>query len=65
MGVVGYKMVAMLAEQEYQLSFGNLPIDFTQQFILFGISLFIGFLAAIFPAIKSYFIQISSTLAHE
>jgi putative ABC transport system permease protein len=65
MGVIGYKMVAMLAEQEYQLSFGNLPIDFTQQFILFGISLFIGFLAAIFPAIKSYFIQISSTLAHE
>lgn len=64
-GVFGYKMLAMLAETEYQFSFGNLPIDFTQQAILFGISLFIGFLAAIFPALKSYFIQISSTLAHE
>jgi putative ABC transport system permease protein len=65
LGIAGYKMIAMLAETEYQISFGNLPIDFTQQSILFGISLFIGFLAALFPALKSYFIQISSTLAHE
>jgi len=65
LGVVGYRMVAMLAENEYQLSFGNLPLDITQQAMLLAISLFIGFLAAIFPAIKSYFIQISSTLSYE
>jgi putative ABC transport system permease protein len=65
LGVIGYKMVAMLAENEYQMSFGQIPLDINQQTILFAISLFIGFLAALFPAIKSYFIQISTTLAHE
>ena len=65
LGILGYSMVAMLAENEYQMSFGQLPLDFYQQGLLFAISLFIGFLAAIFPAIKSYFIQISTTLAHE
>lgn len=65
LGILGYKMVAILAENEYQMSFGQLPLDFYQQGLLFAISLSIGFLAAIFPAIKSYFIQISTTLAHE
>jgi putative ABC transport system permease protein len=65
LGILGYKMVAMLAENEYQMSFGQLPIDLTQQLILFCVSIFIGFLAAIFPAIKSYFIQISTTLSYE
>ena len=65
LGILGYSMVAMLAENEYQMSLGQLPLDFYQQGLLFAISLFIGFLAAIFPAIKSYFIQISTTLAHE
>ena len=65
LGILGYKMVAMLAENEYQMSLGQLPLDFCQQGLLFAISLSIGFLAAIFPAIKSYFIQISTTLAHE
>lgn len=65
LGIMGYKMVAMLAENEYQMSFGQLPLDINQQILLLAVSLFIGFLAAIFPAIKSYFIQISTTLAHE
>ncbi len=65
LGILGYKMVAMLAENEYQMSFSQMPFDINQQILLLAVSLLIGFLAAIFPAIKSYFIQISTTLAHE
>lgn len=65
LGVAGYLCIAFLAENEYQLNFSNIPFDAEQQFILFTLSLLIGFLAALFPAIKSYYIQISTTLSHD
>jgi len=64
-GILGYKAVASLAENQYQMSMSPLSIDVYQQVVLSIVAILIGFFAALLPAFKSYFIQISSILSHE
>lgn len=64
-GLLGYLLIAGMAEQQYHLSMNQIPIDYMQQIILLSASLVLGVVAALVPAIKTYFIQISSTLAYE
>lgn len=65
LGILGYWLMALMAEGEYQMSFQGLLLDSRQQLFLFVVSLFIGFVAALIPAIKTYYIQISTTLSNE
>jgi putative ABC transport system permease protein len=64
LGRVGIVLLSKASESDFKLGFDPMEIIWEKEGLLFGLTLLIGFLAALIPAIKAYTINISKTLAN-
>jgi putative ABC transport system permease protein len=64
LGRVGIVLLSKASESDFKLGFNPMEIIWEKEGILFGLTLLIGLLAALIPAIKAYTINISKTLAN-
>jgi putative ABC transport system permease protein len=64
LGRVGIVLLSKASESDFKLGFNPLEIIWEKEGLLFGLTLLIGLLAALIPAIKAYTINISKTLAN-
>ena len=63
-GRLALYFISNSSQQNYKMSFDTFAIDFKNEFLLFIITLGVGVLAALIPAIKAYTLNISKTLSH-
>ena len=64
LGRVGIVLLSKASESDFKLGFDPMEIIWEKEGLLFGLTLLIGLLAALIPAIKAYTINISKTLAN-
>ncbi len=64
LGRVGIVLLSKASESDFKLGFNPMEIIWEKEGLLFGLTLLIGLLAALIPAIKAYSINISKTLAN-
>ena len=64
LGRVGIVLLSKASESDFKLGFNPMEIIWKKEGLLFGLTLLIGLLAALIPAIKAYTINISKTLAN-
>lgn len=64
LGRVGIVLLSKASESDFKLGFNPMEIIWEKEGLLFGLTLLIGLLAALIPAIKAYTINISKTLAN-
>ncbi|WP_396181425.1 ABC transporter permease [Flavobacterium sp.] len=64
LGRLGIVLLSKASESDFKLGFDPMEIIWEKEVLLFGLTLLIGLLAALIPAIKAYTINISKTLAN-
>lgn len=64
LGRFGIVLLSKASESDFKLGFNPMEIIWEKEGLLFGLTLLIGLLAALIPAIKAYTINISKTLAN-
>lgn len=64
LGRVGIVLLSKASESDFKLGFDPMEIIWEKEGLLFGLTLLIGLLAVLIPAIKAYTINISKTLAN-
>lgn len=64
LGRLGIVLLSKASESDFKLGFNPMEIIWEKEGLLFGLTLLIGLLAALIPAIKAYTINISKTLAN-
>lgn len=63
-GRLGLYYISTSTEADYKMSFNPFEIALKEEGILFLITIFVGIIAALLPALKAYRLNISKTLAH-
>jgi putative ABC transport system permease protein len=56
--------ISITSQDEFKIAFNPFEIVWQNEIILFSITLFVGFISALIPAIKAYKLNISKTLAN-
>jgi putative ABC transport system permease protein len=64
LGRVGIILLSKASESDFKLGFDPMEIIWEKEGLLFGLTLLVGLIAAVIPAIKAYTINISKTLAN-
>ena len=64
LGRVGLNMLSNSAEEDFKMSFNPYEFIWEKEGTLFLLTIFVGFIAALIPAIKAYNLNISKTLAN-
>jgi putative ABC transport system permease protein len=64
LGRVALIFLSNSSEEDFKMSFNPFEFLWQKEGILFLITLFVGFIAALIPAIKAYNLNISKTLAN-
>lgn len=64
LGRVGLSMLSNSAEEDFKMSFNPYEFIWEKEGTLFLLTIFMGFIAALIPAIKAYNLNISKTLAN-
>lgn len=64
LGRVGLMLISKSAEQDFKLSFNPYEFIWEKEGVLLALTLLVGFVAALIPAIKAYQLNISKTLAN-
>jgi putative ABC transport system permease protein len=64
LGRVGIVLLSKASESDFKLGFNPMEIIWEKEGLLFGLTLLVGLIAALIPAIKAYTINISKTLAN-
>ena len=64
LGRVGLSMLSNSAEEDFKMSFNPYEFLWEKEGTLFLLTIFVGFLAALIPAVKAYNLNISKTLAN-
>lgn len=64
LGRVGLSMLSNSAEEDFKMSFNPYEFIWKKEGTLFLLTIFVGFIAALIPAIKAYNLNISKTLAN-
>jgi putative ABC transport system permease protein len=64
LGRLGLVWLSKTSESDFKLGFNPMEIIWDKEAVLFGLTLFVGFIAALIPAIKAYTLNISKTLAN-
>lgn len=64
LGRIALMLISNSAEQDFKFSFNPYEFIWKKEGILFGLTLLVGFFAALIPAIKAYQLNISKTLAN-
>jgi len=63
-GRVGLLLISSTTEQEYKMAFDPFAFALEKEGVLFLVTIFVGVIAALIPAIKAYRLNISKTLAN-
>jgi len=63
-GRIGLSLISGSSESEFKMSFNPLEFVWQKEGYLFGLTIFVGILAAVIPAVKAYSLNISKTLAN-
>lgn len=63
-GRIALTLISGSAESEFKMSFNPFVFIWQKEGYLFGLTIFVGILAAVIPAIKAYSLNISKTLAN-
>lgn len=63
-GRVGLWLISSATEQEYKMTFDPFAFTLEKEGVLFIVTIFVGIVAALIPAIKAYRLNISKTLAN-
>lgn len=61
---IGLLLISSTTDDQFKMAFDPFVILWEKEGILFAVTIFVGLLAALIPAIKAYSINISKTLAH-
>lgn len=64
LGRVGLSMLSNSAEEDFKMSFNPYEFVWEKEGTLFLLTIFVGFIAALIPAVKAYNLNISKTLAN-
>ena len=64
LGRVGLSMLSNSAEEDFKMSFNPYEFIWEKEGTLFLLTIFVGFIAALIPALKAYNLNISKTLAN-
>ena len=64
LGRVGLVLISNSAEQDFKLSFNPYEFLWKKEGVLLGLTLLVGVVAALIPAVKAYRLNISKTLAN-
>lgn len=64
LGRLGLVWLSKTSESDFKLGFNPMEIIWDKEAVLFGLTLSVGFIAALIPAIKAYTLNISKTLAN-
>ena len=64
LGRVALAMLSLSSEEDFKMAFNPYEIIYEKEGIVFAITILIGIIAALIPAIKAYKINISKTLAN-
>lgn len=64
LGRVGIVLLSKASESDFKLGFNPMEIIWEKEGLLFGLTLLVGIIAALIPAIKAYTLNISKTLAN-
>ncbi|PHX62027.1 MAG: permease [Flavobacteriales bacterium] len=64
LGRVGIVLLSKASESDFKLGFNPMEIIWEKEGLLFGLTLLVGLVAAVIPAIKAYTLNISKTLAN-
>lgn len=64
LGRVGIVLLSKASDSDFKLGFDPMEIIWKKEGLLFGLTLLVGLIAAVIPAIKAYTINISKTLAN-
>ena len=64
LGRVALMLISSSAEEDFKLSFNPYEFIWEKEGILFLLTILVGFLAALIPAVKAYYLNISKTLTH-
>lgn len=64
LGRVGIVLLSKASDSDFKLGFDPMDIIWKKEGLLFGLTLLVGLIAAVIPAIKAYTINISKTLAN-
>lgn len=64
LGRVGIVLLSQASETDFKLGFNPMEIIWEKEGLLFGLTLLVGLVAALIPAIKAYTLNISKTLAN-
>jgi putative ABC transport system permease protein len=64
LGRVGIVLLSKASDSDFKLGFDPMEIIWEKEGLLFGLTLLVGLIAAVIPAIKAYTINISKTLAN-
>ena len=64
LGRVGIVLLSQASESDFKLGFNPMEIIWKKEGLLFGLTLLVGLVAALIPAIKAYTLNISKTLAN-
>jgi putative ABC transport system permease protein len=57
-------LISLNTTSEFKMSFNPLAIIWDKEGYLFGVTIFVGIIAALIPAVKAYRLNISKTLAN-
>ncbi|KGO88200.1 permease [Flavobacterium rivuli WB 3.3-2 = DSM 21788] len=63
-GRIALSLISGSSESEFKMSFNPLEFVWQKEGYLFGLTIFVGILAAVIPAVKAYSLNISKTLAN-
>lgn len=64
LGRVALYFISISSQEEFKMVFNPFEFVWDKELILLGLTLIVGFLAALIPALKAYTLNISKTLAH-
>lgn len=64
LGRIGIVLLSKASESDFKLGFNPMEIIWEKEGLLFGLTLLVGLIAALIPAIKAYTLNISKTLAN-
>jgi putative ABC transport system permease protein len=64
LGRVGLSLLSNSAEEDFKMSFNPYEFIWEKEGTLFLLTIFVGFIAALIPAVKAYDLNISKTLAN-
>ncbi|WP_051197707.1 ABC transporter permease [Flavobacterium soli] len=64
LGRIGLWLISSTTEQDYKMAFDPFAFALEKEGVLFIVTIFVGIIAALIPAIKAYRLNISKTLAN-